>query len=48
MNTITRKIAQKSYKPFEQVDIHPQILDIKELNQEEPCDVFLWRFNWCG
>jgi hypothetical protein len=24
---------------------HPNIMAIKELNQEEPCDVYLWKYS---
>ena len=41
LNYVTRKSAQKNCTPYEQVQVHPHISAIKELNQEDPCNVYL-------
>ncbi len=39
--TVANKSARRCHEPYEQIDMKHQILAIKELNEETPCDVYL-------
>jgi hypothetical protein len=41
LTTVTNRSTQRGCTPYEQVEVHHQVSAIKELNEEEPCDVYL-------